>query len=267
MPIEQFHKLGSTAGIYRTTIGELKTAGDFIAVAGVWNPYFLAYFATFSWAWSVSSLCARRAGFRLFRGLIFIAGAYLAWQATRNNALFGVIAVLVTTWNFDDALAARLPADPAPPRRSRAGALPSARSFFSKTSNEARGWPGPTPSLLVAVGALALATVSGALYAWSGEGRRVGWGERPRWFAHDACAFLARPDLPERIAAFNISQAAVCIAHSAPQHKQFMDPRLEVNTKRPSNVPGRHPAAGQNDASWKTPWASTMTGPTKSPPS
>jgi hypothetical protein len=76
-----------------------------------------------------------------------------------------------------------------------------------------------------------LATVSGALYAWSGEGRRVGLGERPRWFAHDACTFLARPDLPERIVAYNISQAGVCIAHSAPQHKQFMDPRLEVNTQ------------------------------------
>jgi hypothetical protein len=102
------------------------------------------------------------------------------------------------------------------------------------------------------VGALALATVTGALYAWAGEGRRVGLGERPRWFAHDACAFLAQPDRPQRIAAYNISQAAVCIWHSAPAHKQFMDPRLEVNTQETFE---RYLAAIQhlwrNEASWE----------------
>jgi hypothetical protein len=227
LPLEQFQKLGSTAGIYRATIGELKTAGDFIAAAGVWNPYLLAYFATFLLGLVSFVACARCGRLRLFRGLIFAAGAYLAWQATRNNALFGVIAVLVTTWNFDDALAARPPADPAPAKKSRRRA-PAGK--VSKVGR-ARRFPAPNAALLVAAFALALATVSGTLYAWSGEGRRLGLGERPRWFAHEACAFLARPDLPERIAAFNIGQAAVCIAHSAPAHKQFMDPRLEVNTQ------------------------------------
>jgi hypothetical protein len=233
LPLEQFHKLGSTAGIYRATIGELKTTGDFIATAGVWNPYLLAYFATILLGLASFVVCARRARIRLFRGLIFTAGATLAWQATRNNALCGVIAVLVTTWNFDDALAARPSADPAPVKKSRRRAPAGKVSKGSTTSkiSRSRRWPEPNLALLAAVGALGLATVSGALYAWSGEGRRVGLGERPLWFAHDACAFLARPDLPERIAAYNISQAAVCIAHSAPRHKQFMDPRLEVNTQ------------------------------------
>ena len=236
LPLAQFHTLGN-AGLYRAAIGELRSMGDFIAIAGVWNPYLLAYFSTvvlglISFVW-----CARRGGqVRLFRASIFAAGAYLAWQATRNNALFGVIAVFVTTWNLDDALAARPIADVALTTRSRgrapAGkvARASSTSKAGKTSRPRR-WPEPNAVLLAAVGALGLATVSGGLYAWSGEGRRVGLGERPRWFAHDACAFLARPDLPERIVAYNISQAGVCIAHSAPQHKQFMDPRLEVNTQ------------------------------------
>jgi hypothetical protein len=43
LPIEQFHKLGST-GIYRENIGELKTIGDFVAHASFNNPYLLAYF-------------------------------------------------------------------------------------------------------------------------------------------------------------------------------------------------------------------------------
>ena len=253
LPFEQFHTLGSAA-LYRGAIGELKTAGDFIAVAGIWNPYLLAYFAICLLGLASFVLCARRAEVRLFRVLLFAAGVTLAWRATRNAALCGVIAVLVTTWNLDDALAERPLVDPAPtkksPRRAPAGKVSQA-SKDAKTS-AARRWPEPNAVLLVAVGALGLATVSGKLYSWSGEGRRVGLGERPRWFAHDACAFLARPDLPERIAAYNISQAAVCIAHSAPQHKQFMDPRLEVNTQETFE---RYLAAirrlWNNDISWE----------------
>ena len=83
----------------------------------------------------------------------------------------------------------------------------------------------------MAIAALGLTAASGALYAWAGEGRSTGLGERKHWYAHGACAFLARPDLPERIVAFNLGQSAVCIAHAAPDHKLFMDPRLEVNTQ------------------------------------
>jgi hypothetical protein len=235
LPLAQFHTLGSAA-LYRAAIGELRSVGDFIAVSGVWNPYLLAYFATIVLGLVSFVICARRGQVRLFRAALFVAGAYLGWQATRNNAVFGVIAVFVTTWNLDDALAARPPVAVAPRAESRRQAPAGKLSQAARTSKlprapRARRWPEPNGVVLAAVGALGLATVSGALYSWSGEGRRVGLGERPRWFAHDACAFLARPELPQRIVAYNISQAGVCIAHSAPEHKQFMDPRLEVNTQ------------------------------------
>lgn len=235
LPLAQFHTLGSAA-LYRAAIGELRSVGDFIAISGVWNPYLLAYFATIVLGLVSFAVCARRGQVRLFRAALFAVGAYLGWQATRNNALFGVMAVFVTTWNLDDALAAR-PRVEVPPKttsRRRAPAGKRAKAGSGSRPSQAprvRRWPEPNSVLLAAVGALGLATVSGALYSWSGEGRRVGLGERARWFAHDACAFLARPDLPERIVAYNISQAGVCIAHSAPEHKQFMDPRLEVNTQ------------------------------------
>ncbi len=222
LPLQQFHKLGS-AGIYRATIGELKTAGDFIAQAGIWNPYLLAYFGALLVGVISFVACARRARFRLFRALIFVAGAYLGWQATRNNGLCGIIAVLVTTWNLDDVLAARPAPAPSAGRRSHKRGV--------VRQPPPRRWPAPDAVVAVAVAALALSVVSGGLYAWAGEGRRIGFGERPHWFAHDACAFLARADLPERQVVYNISQAAVCIAHGAPAHKQFMDPRLEVNTQ------------------------------------
>ena len=215
LPIEQFHKLGS-AGIYRANIGELKTVGDFISLAGVWNPYLLAHFTVFALGVASFVLLGRRGSVHPFRVLVFFAAAYLSWQATRNTALFAVVAAFATIWNLDDMIAADSVAT---------GKRASRRRPPAKARRN------PNPALLAAIAALGLATASGALYSWAGEGRSIGLGERTRWYAHDACAFLARPDLPERIVAFNLGQAAVCIAHSAPGHKQFMDPRLEVNTQ------------------------------------
>jgi hypothetical protein len=85
--------------------------------------------------------------------------------------------------------------------------------------------------LLAAIALTAVAVASGRLYAWAGEGRTIGFGERPRWYAHESCEFLARPGMPERIVAFNLGQAGVCIAHVREQHKLFMDPRLETNSE------------------------------------
>jgi hypothetical protein len=219
LPLEQFHKLGST-GIYRTNIGELKTIGDFIAIAGINNPYLLAYFAVLALGIVSFVLQRQQARPSLFRLLIFAAAAYLGWQATRNSALFALVAAFVIAWNLDEVALSipALPVKKSSKRVRRAGnAVPAKRNL--------------DPVLLIAIVILGIATASGGLYAWAGEDRTIGFGERKQWYAHDACTFLARPDLPERIVAFNISQAAVCIAHSAPAHKQFMDPRLELNTQ------------------------------------
>jgi hypothetical protein len=222
LALDQLAKVGP--GLYRSTIGELKSVGDFIASAGLWNPYLLAYFASVLLGAASFVVYARRGGFRLFRALLFGAGAILGWRATRNSGLCAVIAVFVTTWNLDDALAAGAAKAAVPPAKKSRRRAPPAPARPRRRLD-------PDALLLAAVGALAVATLSGALYAWAGEGRRIGLGERPHWFAHEACAFLARPDLPERVIAYNMSQAAVCIAHGAPAHKQFMDPRLEVNTQ------------------------------------
>lgn len=217
LPLQQFHKLGN-AGIYRTGIGELKSIGDFISLAGVANPYLLSFFIVLllglvSFVWLM-----RRGRPNLFRLLLFAAATYLGWQATRNSALFAVIVAVVTTWNLDDALERAAVVAPVKSRRSRR----------SSPANPPRRFH---PALLGGIAALALATASGGLYAWAGEGRTIGFGERPNWYAHQACAFLDRPDMPTRIAAFNLGQAAVCIAGTGPAHKEFMDPRLEVNAQ------------------------------------
>jgi hypothetical protein len=219
LPLQQFEKLGST-GIYRANIGELKTIGDFVAIAGINNPYLLAYFAVLALGIVSFVLQRRQARLSLFRLLIFAAAAYLGWQATRNSALFALVAAFVIAWNLDEVSLARpvQPTAKSSKKSRRAGAGASAARNLD-------------PVLLIAIVILGIATVSGGLYAWAGEDRTIGFGERKQWYAHEACAFLARPDLPERIVAFNISQAAVCIAHTAPAHKQFMDPRLELNSQ------------------------------------
>ena len=217
LPLEQFHKLGST-GIYRANIGELKTIGDFVATAGINNPYLLAYFAVLLLG-IVSFVVQRRHGrLSVFRLLLFAAAAYLGWQATRNSALFALVAAFVIAWSLDEvSLSSPVPPAAKSSRKARRAGTPAKRNL--------------DPILLVAIVILAIVTATGGLYAWAGENRTVGFGERKQWYAHDACAFLARPDLPERIAAFNISQAAVCIAHAGPAHKLFMDPRLELNSQ------------------------------------
>ena len=214
LPLEQFGKLGST-GVYRNAIGELKTVGDFIAQAGAWNPYLLAYLVVLGLGIASFAYAGRRARVRPFRVLLFLAGAYLGWQATRNAALFAVLAAFVTIWNFDEGATATPAKDP---RRSRKAPPPKAGRH-------------PNHVLLAAIAALGIAVLSGGLYRWAGEGRTIGMGERRDWYAHGACAFLAGPDRPERIVAYNLGQAGVCIAHTAPAHKQFMDPRLEVSTQ------------------------------------
>jgi hypothetical protein len=219
LPIEQFHKVGST-GIYRANIGELKTIGDFVAIAGLTNPYLLAYFLVLLLGIVSFVVQRRQARPSIFRLLLFTAAAYLGWQATRNSALFALVAAFVTAWNLDEAFPSSLE-----------------KSFAELSKKARRAGRGQQPkrnadpALLVAIVVLGIVTASGGLYAWAGEGRTVGLGQRKQWYAHDACAFLSRADLPERIVAFNLSQAAVCIAHAAPDHKVFMDPRLEVNTQ------------------------------------
>jgi hypothetical protein len=53
--------------------------------------------------------------------------------------------------------------------------------------------------------------------------------------------------------AYNISQAAVCIAHGAPAHQQFMDPRLETNSEETFTryLDGIR-RLWRNDTSWET---------------
>jgi hypothetical protein len=164
-----------------------------------------------SFAWSLA-----RDRFCPFRALLFAGAAYLGWQATRNSPVFALVAAVVVVGNFDDVAARAQPTAPAA-RRGRPAPHPRRR-------RRAEPW------LLAAIALVAVMVASGGFYSWAGEGRSVGLGERSQWFAHESCAFLARPGMPDRIVAFNLGQAGVCIAHLGEGRRLFIDPRLEVNS-------------------------------------
>lgn len=215
LPLQQFHKLGD-GGLYRLNVGELKNIGDFIAQSGWSNPYLLGLFLLTGLGIASFVLSARKSRPSVFRVLLFVAGAYLGWQATRNSALFSLIAATVALWNLDDAFPQSIqPAAKAP--RSRRKNAPKKTDLDSPAG------------ALFAITAMTLWLLSGSLYAWAGEGRTIGFGERPHWYAHEACSFLAQPGMPAHVVAFNLGQAGVCAYHLAATQTQFIDPRLEVN--------------------------------------
>jgi tetratricopeptide (TPR) repeat protein len=73
--------------------------------------------------------------------------------------------------------------------------------------------------------------MSGRLYALAGEGRLFGLGEHPLWHGHDAARFATRPEMPHRMLAFHLGQAAVFEFHKRDDQYTFCDPRLEVVTR------------------------------------
>ncbi len=144
----------------------------------------------------------------VFRLLLFAAFTALSFKATRNSHQFAAVVGTITAWNFAEwaAEVARSRAG-----RGRAGATGLGRAVA-----------------FVATAALFVATASGALYAWEGEGRTVGLGEEAHWFPHDAIAFAGRADMPRRSVCFHNGHAALYEYAYAPDRKTYADARLEV---------------------------------------
>ncbi len=150
----------------------------------------------------------RRVRPSLFRVLLFLAFTVLSWRASRNSHQFAAVVGAVTAWNFAEwaAEVARRRAERGAAGRRTAGRWVAA----------------------VAVAGLFVATATGGLYAWEGEGRTVGLGEEPHWFPHEAVAFAGRPDMPPRSICFHNGHAALYEYAHAPGRKTYADARLEV---------------------------------------
>ncbi len=219
------------------TIGELDPLLNFARKAGLANVPLLIHLATIFLgiasflvpiAWRVSRRMAREpapvpvkkrkrskknvepefARPSVFRLLLFAAFTALSFKATRNSHQFAAVAGTITAWNFAEwaAEVARRRVERARPARAHFG----------------RGLA------FAATAALFVATATGALYAWEGEGRTVGLGEERHWFPHAAVAIAGRPGMPDRSLCFHNGHAALYEYKYAPERKTYADARLEV---------------------------------------
>jgi tetratricopeptide (TPR) repeat protein len=85
---------------------------------------------------------------------------------------------------------------------------------------------------MLALFAGCVAAVASERYArWTGDPRHLALRERPLTFAHDAARFAGGPGMPRRALVYDIAQSCVYVYHNAPEHKVFMDARLETPTE------------------------------------
>ena len=195
LPWQQLHSL--IGDDYRSRIAEFRSPFALIPQIGIGNPYLLSLVTMLAIGIASFVLQFRRRRLSVFRALLFFGAAALGVQATRMCAVFALVAAAVAVWNFDESLGR--------PTKRGQGLAP-----------------------IAAVVGVALWVLSGSFYAWAGEGRTVGIGEKPRTFAHAACEFLARPGMPSRVVTMDFGEAGVCEWHRRPDQRQFIDPRLEV---------------------------------------
>ncbi len=150
---------------------------------------------------------------RLFRLGLFLTFSGLSLLATRNSHQFAAVVGTVTAWNFSEWAS-----EIAPRLRRRRGA--------SEATTAPRVWP-----KLVTLGVLAAAIVavgSGKFYAWCQEGRTIGLGEEPLWFAHDAIKFAGSPGMPDRLVGYHNGHPSLFEYYWGPGKKVYTDARLEV---------------------------------------
>jgi len=162
---------------------------------------------------------ADEGGWRIsvFRLLLFGAFTALSFQATRNSHQFAAVVGTITAWNFAEWAGSW--------GRGRSG-----RKADEPSSDGIR----PRAVALVALIVLMFFVGGGWFYAWTGEGRVIGWGEEPLWFPHEAARFAGEPDMPERFLSFHNGHASLFIYYNSPERPGgpgrtvFTDPRLEV---------------------------------------
>ena len=152
------------------------------------------------------------AGWRLspFRVLLYLAFSVLSLQATRNSHQFATVVGTISAWNFGEwAAGVRL------------------AGWLEKGGAATGSGNGPR---LVAFGAVVLVLLwvgSGLFYKMTGEGRVIGLGEEPVFFAHAAGGLPVSPVCPTG-SSRSITATRRCSSIITGPSKVYTDPRLEV---------------------------------------
>lgn len=210
-PLTLYRKFSGEKEFYSKNIGEFQQPINFFLVHGFTNLYLNAQIAV--WAitgWSFVQLLVLKKRWSVFRLVLFAGFSHLAWQASRNTNIFAVVSGFVACENFADCQ------------------IPSWDESKSSLQILVRRTKWMTAVTLV----LCTLVVSGIWNQIGEKNKPFRLGERSNWFIHDAAKFAAQPGFPERAFVANIGQAEVYVYHNGPQHKVFMDARLEVCTQQ-----------------------------------
>jgi tetratricopeptide (TPR) repeat protein len=157
----------------------------------------------------LSTMLVLRGGGQVFPPLVAGGFGYLAIQALQNISRFGLVAGTLLAWNLAtwhrEAAGVR-PVSTAPPRWIRYAPLGAAA--------------------LLALWIVAL--VTNRYHPWTGVPRRLSLREQPLEFARDAIQFAGGAGLPDRALVYDLGQTGLFTFLHAPEHKAFMDGRLEM---------------------------------------
>jgi hypothetical protein len=145
-------------------------------------------------------------GGSLFRMALIAAFAYLALNATNSLGRLALVAGFVLSWDLAPWVGGLLSGD--------------RRAWVA-------GW------MRVGLAGLLLAWAVAIPTHWAGNwlaGAPFGLRERPLLFAHEAARFAGQPAMPGRALVYDLVQACVYVFHSDPDHRVYVDARLEVPT-------------------------------------
>lgn len=206
-PLVLYRKFSIEQAFYAVRIGEFQRPIEFVRRHGLTNIYAIAQLAIFALgAASFVYLLIWRRRWSPYRLLLFAGFANLAWEATRNANIFALVGGVVLCANVQDFWA----------------------PLFLNSRRGQRIAAGMATAAMILGIAL---VVSGVWGRTVGEGRVFGMGERPNWYAHAAAKFAGNPEFPPRAFVAHMGQASLYTYYNGPDHKVFMDPRLEVNSQ------------------------------------
>ena len=233
-PLELYRKFTVEQDFYAMRVGEFHQPIDVIRDAfRQYGPgyvlthslYLLAELTLFvmtaaSFLWLGLGRARRISTLRL---ILFAAFSYLFWEAFRNRGLFSLVSGVVLCGNCTDWLRLRSER----PGTARPEISDQPVSDAQRTNRLPRGWV----ITAVVLSGLILARFTNAWDTSSGVGQPFGFGKRDGWYADGAAQFAGQPGFPRHAFIANFGQAAVYIFHNGPEHRVFIDGRLEVVTR------------------------------------
>lgn len=220
-PLTLYRKFSVEKEFYSKNIGEFRPPIEYVKQKGLSNIYVIAELGTWiiTAASFVTLLIVKRT-WSPFRLLLFAGFSHLAWQASRNTNIFSLISGFVACENFAEAVLVPIA------RKTNRSETPNNSLLYTK-------WMAGLTSVLSILVVTGIWNdgiwIDGNWNIPIGEKNKpFGLGEASNWFIHDAAKFAAQEGFPKRAFVANIGQAEVYVYHNGPDHKVFMDARLEV---------------------------------------